>query len=199
MRKKNTTRICKNCQKEFKCFQSDVNRGKGIFCGNSCTTSYRNRMTKKTTEQIFLSNIVKQANDCWEYQKINTKGYGRISISKNKIISAHRYSYMYFVDKNIAGLYICHKCDNKKCVNPKHLYAGNAKDNAKDREERSIIRRKIGQEHYKSKLSDDDVRQIKLALKQGVLGKDLAKQYNVTPFCISAIKLNKSWKHLEAT
>lgn len=30
------------------------------------------------------------------------------------------------------ALYICHKCNNKKCVNPKHLYAGTAKDNARD-------------------------------------------------------------------
>lgn len=198
MRKKNAKLICKNCSKEFMAFQSDVNRGKGIFCSNSCTTSYRNKQNKKNPEEIFFQNIVKTADGCWEYQSVDKNGYGRITISKGKTIKAHRFSFEIHNNCTASGNYICHKCDNKKCVNPEHLYAGTAKDNAKDREERSIINRKMGQTHYKTKFTNEDIKQIRADLENGVMGKDLAKKYNVSKFCISAIKLRKTWKNIEA-
>lgn len=69
-------------------------------------------------------------DECWEWQaSISSSGYGQIAINKSPRL-AHRVSFC------IANGYlpnVCrHTCDNKKCVNPKHLVNGDAKDNAMD-------------------------------------------------------------------
>ena len=87
---------------------------------------------QKPMEQRFLANIIKHENDCWEWRgQIDKHGYGRIK-RHSKSILAHRLSYELnkaIIPKNKM---ICHTCDNPKCVNPEHLYVGDAKTNRQD-------------------------------------------------------------------
>lgn len=87
-------------------------------------------------ENRFWSKVNKtdNLNDCWEWKAGSRgKGYGAIKFN-NKIIDAHRLSWM--IANNNYNLtkedYICHRCDNRKCVNSNHLFLGNAQINAKD-------------------------------------------------------------------
>jgi len=71
-----------------------------------------------------LNTNSKVCGDCIEWTgKLNPGGYGYIYAYK-KVWTAHRLSYL--VNKGFLpdSLYICHKCNNKKCINPEHLYAG---------------------------------------------------------------------------
>lgn len=80
---------------------------------------------------MFNANIESFAA-CWEWSgAINQLGYGRFT--DNYINQgAHRWSFQFFKGPIPEGLWICHACDNPSCVNPDHLWAGTAQQNAQD-------------------------------------------------------------------
>lgn len=64
-------------------------------------------------------------------------GYGRFTPHfGQKQEAAHSFAYQLTVGPIPAGLWVLHHCDNPPCVEPSHLYAGTAVDNARDRKVR---------------------------------------------------------------
>lgn len=64
---------------------------------------------------------------------INKGGYGCITV-EGKVLCAPRFFYAKYKGPIIDKLWVLHRCNNPRCVNPEHLYLGTSKDNAKDRE-----------------------------------------------------------------
>ena len=138
-------------------------------------------------------------DECWNWEgNIAQGGYGMFSIRRpdirRKTWSAHRIAWMIQNQQDIPeGMMICHKCDNRRCVNPNHLYAGTGSDNNRDTVIRNRGNRKIEEQCSWSKLTTDDVLYILNSSEKQV---NLAKQFNIDPSLVSQIKSGKRWNHL---
>ena len=76
--------------------------------------------------------VVNEKTHCWEYiKKLRKDGYAQIGINGKKIL-AHRLSYTVYIGEIPEGMCVLHKCDNRKCLNPKHLWLGTQADNVRD-------------------------------------------------------------------
>ena len=95
-------------------------------------------------EEAFWSKVdIREVDECWNWTaSITTHGYGRFQRYGTKI-PAHRMSWILHNKKKIkSGMFICHHCDNKLCVNPNHLYCGTHADNMRDAMQRGLMLRK---------------------------------------------------------
>ena len=71
--------------------------------------------------------------NCWEWRGArNQSGYGTLSNSAGMPPLAHRASWVLHHGPIPQDADICHSCDNPSCVNPSHLWIGDAKSNGAD-------------------------------------------------------------------
>jgi len=134
---------------------------------------------------------------CWPWTAAtDDAGYGRFGVGV-AVVRAHRLGYELHYGP-LGQLYVCHRCDNPPCQNPRHLYAGTQLDNASDRESRGRGNPGYvpGEANGMSKLSESDVLEIRAQAADGMTHRHLARQYMVAKTTITDVVRRRTWAHI---
>ncbi len=154
---------------------------------------------KQNTPARFWSKVnVQSPDDCWEWQAGMLKvGYGKFSMRTNGVrstVSAHRFAYELHYGVLPGDHHVCHTCDNRKCVNPAHLFLGTHKDNMADMASKDRAAR--GPHQHLAKLTEDDVRVIRnMACFES--NTHVAKQFGICVSSVGNILSGKTWGWLK--
>ena len=141
---------------------------------------------------------VKKTNGCWEWQgAVSDTGYGKACIGHQRTMNAHQLAYILTHGPIPKGHVVCHRCDNRRCVNPDHLFLGTQGDNVRDMTAKGRNRYvpRYGEDNPSSKLTREDVSEIRRRWARGGIRQiDLAHMFSVSDTQISNIVRGKHWQ-----
>lgn len=137
-------------------------------------------------------------NGCWTWQGAKfSNGYGAFQLGVGNTVRAHRMSYVLHNGFFDDALVVCHKCDNRECVNPDHLFVGTNADNSADMSRKGRAARLYGAKNGCSKLTESAVLSI---YQDPRTNREIAADYGVASSLVSLIRHRKVWgettKHL---
>jgi len=155
----------------------------------------KNRM-KPISDAFAEKYEVDEVTGCWNWvaSKMRT-GYGQFNARNGRVVTAHRFSYEMHCGKIPDGLFVCHHCDNRACVNPDHLWLGTCAENLEDmrRKGRESNPGAIGEKNGSSKVTEKDV----LEIRKGQMSlSQAAKKFGISKTAAANIRNFKTWKHV---
>jgi hypothetical protein len=175
-------------------FESSTHNAR--YCSRSCVG--KSHRIEQTPERFWSFVDKRGPDDCWEWTlSTSANGYGQFNYNGTQL-RTHRHAWELTNGPIDEGLWVLHRCDNRRCCNPAHLFLGTPRDNTLD-----MIAKRRHAKHmltgtFNAKLTADDVRAIRAVFaghkgsRYGLLAS-LARRYGVTPSCIRDIERGKSW------
>lgn len=153
-------------------------------------------------EHRFWSKVQK-GDGCWEWTGRPTKaGYADIRVGGRKVL-VHRLSYLLHNGTLDPDLDVLHRCDNRLCVRPDHLFVGTQADNVRDMLNKgrhnwqpNSGKRPFGEHHWCAKLTEQQVREIRQT-GNALTQSGLALQFGVTRATIGKILRGNIWREVD--
>lgn len=147
----------------------------------------------------FRRRVEYDANEigCWRWcGPSQSRGYGVLSLGKRKSVLAHRAAYAFEFGPIPDGMFVCHRCDNRWCVNPWHMFLGSALDNSRDmvRKGRHVPCR--GERSGVAKVTSDDVLHIRRLWGAGMPLRQLGARFGISAREAGAIGRGERWAHI---
>lgn len=140
---------------------------------------------------------VRKTEGCWEWTARTAYGYGVFCLPgglHGTNVRAHRLSWEMHNGPIPGCLLVLHKCDNRKCVRPDHLFLGTQQDNVDDMYAKGRNGDWNGERHGQAILTLDQVRHIRSSNKRAC---ELAADFHVTESTIYNVKAGRSWRCAE--
>ncbi len=153
-------------------------------------------------EERFWPKVDKRGPDeCWNWTAgRNGVGCGALRVSSpppRRRVYAHRVSYEMANGPITDGLWVLHKCDNPRCVNPNHLFLGTVKDNSDDMVAKGRDKRAITVRRAKvAKVTEADVLEIRARAADGERYVAIARDYPIGAKNVATICRRQSWEHV---
>jgi hypothetical protein len=153
-------------------------------------------LTRCDPSRIFQRIRVTET-ECWEYTRgIGSGGYGIVSVN-DKAIGAHKLAYLLRRGPVPKGMCVLHECDNRKCINPDHLFLGTKGVNNRDRKQKGRNDDRRGRKNYMVKLTENQVHEIRnLASGSGLSQREIGKRFGICQQQVCEIARRKAWVHL---
>lgn len=132
--------------------------------------------------------------ECWLWTgSLSSRGYGSLP-RRSGTQYAHRTSWEIHNGPIPNGMFVCHTCDNKRCVNPAHLFLGSHQDNMDDMVRKGRSRAPLGESNGSAKLTEPAVRIIRTSTATTA---ELAEQFGVSKALIGGVKRRLYWAHVQ--
>lgn len=138
-------------------------------------------------------------DDCWLWTGCvisPAKPYGRIKWNGKRQRLATHVSWELATGSPPSSPCVLHKCDNPRCVNPRHLFEGDNDDNVADRVAKGRTVSPRGTRSAHAKLTDEQVLEIRVRCASGEKLQSVADSFGVSEAAISHIRRRRSWTHL---
>lgn len=184
--------ICTTCgrekpsQKGYTCSNCRRRRDAGIPLDEPVRRYSPYGMTAGQRLRLIMADVAPTESGCLEWPEgVADTGYGTIHDVGRKRRSAHRVAYEEAFGQIPEGLYVLHACDNRKCVNPDHLFLGTCRDNSID------MRKKARHPIYH--FTPEQVIEIRRRLQRGEKGVDIASSFGVSKSTISSIARGRTY------
>ena len=182
MKKDGALSICLACRCEY--YVPPTHRKYRTCCSHKCKQSIRK---KRPFSERFFEKIDSSAgvDGChlWTGAMLKT-GYGSIR-SDGRVLRSNRAAYeiAHGISLSVCE-HVLHKCDNRKCVNPRHLFLGTPKTNSDDKFEK-------GRANTHKKFSDSDIQAMKLLKSSGHSGRYIAELFGASEATVSMVTRGK--------
>lgn len=139
---------------------------------------------------------VAKSEGCWEWTgAVDHVGYGRFSVG-GKHVSAHRMVWRLTHGEPERGLFVLHRCDNRRCVNPGHLFLGTHADNMRDMAAKGRKAPTGGERNGRSRLTEAEVMEIRRLRRGGLQLREIAARMGAPVETVGHAARGYSWAHL---